>query len=353
MAKLTVSASQRFVEGFDNHPIFIGVDVHKRSYSVAILRPDGLIHDWTTPADPAQLANLIASLPARIGAVAHESGPTGFGFARMLQALGVPVIVAAPSRIPRPVAATNKTDSLDCRKLAEYAATGLLRPIAIPSEQEEAARALVRRRHQTTDGLRKVKQRIRGLLLVTGVDEPSGIDHWGKATLDALRKITMKPEATEVLHSLLRELEFLSEEQQRLDERIKEHCRRRGEEGRIQALKAIPGVGPVVAHSFAAEIFNPHRFQRQEEVTAYLGLAPVVRQSGEKQGKGRLRPVGQKRLRSLLIEAAWIWKQKDEEARAFYNRILGRCGVPQKAIAALARKLAVLLWRRSLAATAA
>lgn len=170
MAKLTVSASHRFVEGFDNHPVFIGIDVHKRSYSVAILRPDGLLYDWTTPADPKQLGSLIASLPARIGAVTYESGPTGFGLARTLQALGVPVIVAAPSRIPRPVAVTNKTDSLDCRKLAEYAATGLLRPIAIPTEQEEAARALVRRRHQITDSMRKVKQRIRGLLLVTGID---------------------------------------------------------------------------------------------------------------------------------------------------------------------------------------
>ncbi|NDV17800.1 transposase, partial [Pseudodesulfovibrio sp. JC047] len=65
-------------------------------------------------------------------------------------------------------------------------------------------------------------------------------------------------------------------------------------------------------------------------------------------GKGRLRPVGQRRLRSLLIEAAWIWKQKDEWARGFYNRIYSQSGVAQKAIAALARKLAALLWKLSL-----
>jgi transposase len=108
-----------------------------------------------------------------------------------------------------------------------------------------------------------------------------------------------------------------------------------------------------VAHSFAAGILNPQRFQRQQELAACLGLVQVIRQSGEKQGKGRLRSVGQKRLRNLLIEAAWIWKRKDEEARVFYNRILGGCGGPQKTIAALARKLAVLLWQRSLAAIAA
>jgi transposase len=83
-----------------------------------------------------------------------------------------PLSVATPSHIPRPVAATNKTDSLDCCKLAEYAAVGLLRAIAIPSEPKGATRVLVQRRHQVADSIHKVKRRIRGLLLVTGTDGP-------------------------------------------------------------------------------------------------------------------------------------------------------------------------------------
>lgn len=108
-----------------------------------------------------------------------------------------------------------------------------------------------------------------------------------------------------------------------------------------------------MATTFAAEMFRPGRFNRSEEVTAYLGLAPVVRQSGLSKGTARLRPVGQRRLRSLLVEAAWMWKQRDEWASNFYNRILSRHGVPQKAIAALARKLAALLWKLSLPAATA
>ncbi|GKT30606.1 Transposase, IS116/IS110/IS902 like protein, partial [Aduncisulcus paluster] len=90
-----------------------------------------------------------------------------------------------------------------------------------------------------------------------------------------------------------------------------------------------------------------------KEVTAYLGLAPVIRQSGGSKGKATLRPVGQRRLRSLLVEAAWMWKRKDKWAQEFYNRILGKHGVPQKAIAALARKLAALLWKLSIPSEAA
>jgi transposase len=93
------------------------------------------------------------------------------------------------------------------------------------------------------------------------------------------------------------------------------------------------------------EIFRPDRFNRPEQVTSYIGLAPVVRHSGNKTPSGRLVPVGQARLRSLLIEAAWMWKTKDPHAQAIYTRLLGKTGIAQKAITAVARRLAIILWR--------
>lgn len=348
MVKLSVSSVHRFVEAFSNESVWIGVDVHKRSYSVALLRPDGMIKDWTCPADVVAFTQLIASLPVHIGAVCYESGPTGVDLARSLEAKDIKVIVAAPSRIPRPVAATNKTDSLDCRKLAELAASGLLKPISISTVAEEGFRALERRRHQLTDSLRRVKQRIRSFLLYLGKPEPQTIDHWGKAAIAELHKLDLAPGAKDVLESLLDELGYLVGAQRKVDQRLRIISREQDEARRIAAMRSVPGVGEVVATSFAAEIYRPERFNRSEEVTAYLGLAPVIRQSGGSKGKATLRPVGQKRLRSLLIEAAWIWKQKDEWARNFYNRIYSRSGVSQKAIAALARKLAALLWKLSL-----
>jgi len=348
MAKLKLSSVHRFVEAFSDEKIWIGVDVHKRSFSVALLRPDGMIKDWTTPANVEALTATVASLPVTIGAVCYESGPTGFGLARALESAGINVIVAAPSRIPRPVSPTNKTDSLDCRKLAELAASRLIRPIAIPSVQEEAFRTLQRRRHQLTDTIRRSKQRIRSLLLALGVAEPSGIDHWSRAALCELKRLALPAGAKDTLESLLDELEYLVSAQKKVDQRLRVISQEQDEARRIAAMRSVPGVGEVVATTFAAEIFRPGRFNRSEEVTAYLGLAPIVRQSGLGKGTARLRPVGQRRLRSLLIEAAWMWKQRDEWARTFYNRILSRHGIPQKAIAALARKLAALLWRLSL-----
>uniref|UniRef100_A0A1S7LHS9 Transposase n=1 Tax=Magnetococcus massalia (strain MO-1) TaxID=451514 RepID=A0A1S7LHS9_MAGMO len=113
------------------------------------------------------------------------------------------------------------------------------------------------------------------------------------------------------------------------------------------------GVGDVTAATFAAELFHSTRFRRGEEVVSYLGLAPMVRESGDKKDRGRLRSVGQKRLRSLLIEAAWVWCQKDPQAKKGYQSIVNRCSIPQKAIVAVARKLALKLWRLSLPPVAA
>jgi len=352
MAKLKVSSAHRFVEAFSGEKIWVGVDVHKKTFSVALLRPDGMIKDWSSPAEVRQLVQTLSSLPSKIGAVCYEAGPTGFGLARSLKSAGIRVIVAAPSRIPRPVSPTNKTDSLDCRKLAEYAASGLVESIAIPTKAEEAFRSLERRRHQLTDSLRKTKQRIRALLLTLGEQEPHGIDHWSKAAISSLKALPLPLGAKDTLQSLIEELEYLANAQRRVEQRLRIVSQEQDEARRIAAMRSVPGVGEVVATTFAAEVFSPGRFNRSEEVTAYLGLAPVVRQSGLSKGTARLRPVGQRRLRSLLIEAAWMWKQRDDWARDFYNRILSRHGIPQKAIAALARKLAALLWKLSLPAAA-
>ena len=138
--------------------------------------------------------------------------------------------------------------------------------------------------------------------------EPAEIDHWGKATVLALETLVLPAGVAETRNCLLDELNFIAATQKKVDLQLEKI-----------ALSSVLGVGKVVTITFASGIFNPKRFQRSKEVTAYLGLATVIRQSGGSKSK-----VGQRRLRSLFIETAWIWKQKDEWTYNFYNRILGK-----------------------------
>ena len=291
--------------------------------------------------EPGVLARQLQELAVPISGVTYEAGPTGFSLSRTLTAAGIRVFVAAASRIPRPVTAGAKTDRLDCLKLAAFVAKGLIKPIAIPTAVEEAQRSLLRRRHDIVDSIRRRKQRIKGFLLFLGQTVPKEVENWAAGASEALRAQS----ARQTIESQLRELAFYQEELQDVAEQLRRLTKQQQHRRTVACLTSVPGVGPVVATTFMLEVFRPERFHQAEEVSSYLGLAPMVRHSGEKSPSGRLVPVGQTKLRSLMFEAAWMWRLRDETARELYTRFLSRMGIAQKAIAALAHKLAIILWR--------
>jgi transposase len=103
----------------------------------------------------------------------------------------------------------------------------------------------------------------------------------------------------------------------------------------------------VTAVTFVAVIDRVARFQSASQVRAYLGLVPRELSSGEKRMRGHLTKVGNSRLRSLLVEAAWgILRHKKSETEALREwtlRIAARRGKRIAAVA-LARKLAGILY---------
>jgi len=348
MAQSLLARINTFLEAFEGQEIHVGVDVHKQSYSVAVRRADGACETWVAPAKPYDFVRTILDFGTPIGSIAYEAGPTGFALARALEDAGLPCIVAAPSKIPRPVSPGSKTDRLDCIKLAEYAAKGMLKCIAIPTRQEEAERSLLRRRFQLVDELKRTKLRIKSLLLSMGVEEPEGLAKWSKQAVLDLSVLQLEPVAKLTLDSHLRQLGWVQSELGEVMKSLRAVAQSDRHKDAVDRIMSIVGVGITVALAFRLELFRPERFNRHEEVTSYLGLAPTVRHSGDRSPRGRLVPVGQKRLRSLLVEAAWLWQGKVPEVKARYNALVSRSGLPQKAIAAMARRLAVVLWRLSL-----
>ena len=347
MAKSTLSRIRNFLEAFEGKEIHVGVDVHKMSYSIAVRRIDGACETWVAPAKPYDFVHSMLELGQPIKRVVYESGPTGFSLCRAVEEAGIDCWVVAPSKIPRAVSQGSKTDRLDCIKLADYAAKEMLKPIAVPSAQEEGERSLIRRRSQIIDKVRSTKHRIKSLLLFVGADEPHGLTQWSQKGVAELAVMQLEPSIKLTLDSHLRELGYLKTELKEIELTLKTIMQQQHEEP-MKRLCSVPGVGPTVATTFLLELYRPERFQRQEEVSSYLGLAPVIRQSGDRSSRGRLVPVGQKRLRSLLVEAAWIWQAKEPKAKEYYNKLFAKNGLAQKTIVALARHLAVLLWKLSL-----
>ena len=145
MKKTTRSARKTKADVFNVTPgdnIVVGFDVHKKTYYAGVRKNLELAATWVMPHDDKAVVKML--LPARdvIQNIVYEAGPTGYGFARELQKAGLPVSVVAPGKTPQAANADNKSDRLDCKKLAEYEEKGLLRYVTIPTAQEDARRAV-------------------------------------------------------------------------------------------------------------------------------------------------------------------------------------------------------------------
>jgi transposase len=325
--------------------VYVGIDVHKVDCHIAIWLNNGIALTFVSPSDNNAIAKMLNKLNPGLKQIVYEAGPTGFSLARTLAAASLPVAVIAPSKTPRPAGQESKSDRLDCRKLAEFAAKELLTEVAIPSEQQEVDRQVSRLRNQLGGKRIRIKQQIKSMLLQHNIKEPSGLARWTKQSIIQLHDMELCPEIRFTMDVMLDQLNYLQTQIKRVDKQLKEIFSKDDHARQMEILQSHPGVGPMTARQFCAEVFSPERFDKSTQITRYVGLCPLVSQSGQKRKDGRLMKAGQIKLRANLVEAAWAWVRVDPDAKETFRRLLSNTGEPNKAIAAMARRLAIHLWK--------
>ncbi len=328
--------------------VWVAADTHKRSYHVAVYSDQrGMLATWVQPARAEVLVRRLEPIAAHVVQVVYEAGPNGFGLARALKSAGFAVLVAAPSRIPSAPGRQNKTDRLDCRKLAVLAAKGMLQAVHVPEEGEEADRQVMRRRGQVVDKLKQAKHQIKSFLLCYGIAEPPGLKNWTQAGVRALREVALADELRWCLEDMLDELEVLQTRLRRINAKVRELSRSPRHREAVAVLTSAPSVGLITAMTWRTEVLAPERFTA-EELASHLGLAPSVYQTGNTRRGGPIIKAGNRRVRAMMVEAAWRWIRIDPWARACYARLVGNTGDSRKAIVGLARRLALRLWAMTL-----
>ncbi len=323
--------------------VFVGLDVHKRDIHAAVRINGG---EPVTTVMPAKAEAVLAYLkPYRPGLkkVVYEAGPTGYSLARALREEQIPVEVIAPGKIPRPAVRESKSDRLDCRKLAEYAEKGLLKPVAVPTPEEEALRQMARVRESFSNQRRHQKQQIKSFLLYHGLPEPPGLSHWSREAVVELRNMPMSDLLRFSLDQLMDMLVMIEARLAEVDAKLAEVLKTLHPK-EVKRLRTHPGVGPVIATSVLAELYQPQRFDNSREIAAYVGLAPRVMQSGQTRKEGPLMRGGRAALRSKLVEGALVWVHHDPFARKKFNKLFRSTGSAKKAIVAMARRMLVNLW---------
>lgn len=344
----TVSKKQKWFNSIrltQDDDLYVGIDAHKKSLHVAFWLNCAPAINFVSTPDSAKLIDMLNKLRPALRMVVYEAGPTGYSLARAIQNANLPVSVVAPSKTPRQAAPDSKTDSLDARKLAEYAAKGLLRHITIPTKHQESHRQLTRLREQLVAKQTRVKLQIKGFLLQHGIDQPQDLSRWSRAAVEYLKNIHLSEPLRYCLDTLIKELFFVAEQIKSAELKIKEAFSEKPLSATCKLLATHPGVGPVIAAQFAAEIFNPKRFTDKTQLAKYVGLAPSIRQSGQTLRDGPILKTGRPQLRCSLIQGAWLWIRKDRDAYKTFCRLVQNTGHKNKAITAMARKLAIHLWK--------
>ena len=203
----------------------------------------------------------------------------------------------------------------------------------VPSEEVREARALVRGRQTLVENRTKYANKVHGLLS----NYPLSVE--GR---EFLRELSIPTPWDELLDSYLDLIESLTEEIQKLEETIEQ---RAGSLKETQLLMSIPGVSYFTALAIYAEVGDIRRFDRDKEVVSYVGLNPVIRESGDSRIEGSISKRGSGRVRWLLVQAAntAVHTCNDEYLSRFYDRLASRKN-SQKAIVATARKMLVSIY---------
>lgn len=321
---------------------FAGLDVSMEETHLCVVDQDGsVVFEATAKSHPAAIVQELGNAPA-CRRVVFETGRMAPTLHHGLAALGVPVICIESRQAAQALKtlATHKTDRNDARGLAQLARTGFFKPVHVKSLPAHAVRSLISARKKLVGQRVMLENQIRGLAVVFGVRLPRGLSRgFVEAALRAGEGVEGLSSATrglvEARAAVLAAVASIDLDLKRMA-RASEPCRR---------LMAIPGVGPLTALSFAAAIDEPARFRRSRDVGAYLGLVPRRWQSGEIDYVGSISKCGDRRLRTLLYEAANVMLTRFKGAsklRDWALALAARSNM-RKARVALARRLAVIM----------
>ena len=143
--------------------------------------------------------------------------------------------------------------------------------------------------------------------------------------------------------SIAQHLEEIEELEQRITPIDRELAPIARADERARLLATIPGIGPLISLTFAAEIGEVSRFASPAKLVGYAGLAPRVSQSGERSATGRLSKAGSRTLRWAAVEAANQAWRPTNPFHAHYRRIAAKHGT-NPAKSAVARKLLITSW---------
>lgn len=329
---------------FSNQIIFVGIDVHKKSWTITIHIAGVQIKTFSINPNPKELSKYLRNnYPGGIYRSVYEAGFCGYWIDRQLQELGIKNIIVNPGDVPTSnKEKSRKTDNIDSRKLARELSGDYLTGIYIPTEEQEARRVLSRLRIQITKDQTRMKNKIKSLLSFLGICLPENIElkHWSGKFISYLHNINFKHEALkQTLEQQLKQLTGLRGQLTDVLKLLRKTVKENEEmQKTISHLITVPGIGFITAVTLYTEIMDINRFSSLDQLSSYVGLAPSTHSSGEKERVLGLSQRQNVHLRNILIESAWVASRRDPAMTMRFGNLTKRMK-KQDAIIRIAKKL--------------
>jgi transposase len=328
---------------FTGQPIYIGLDVHKKSWSVSIFTQHCEHKTFTQPPEVDKLAYYLGrNFPGAQYYSVYEAGFSGFWIHDQLRAKGIDCIVVNPADVPtRDKERTKKRDPVDCRKLARSLRSGEIEGIYVPSRGKLEDRSLIRTRQSMVRKQTRCKNQIKAILFFYGVviPEEREMGHWSRRFIQWIERIRMERTSGDIaLKAHLEELSHLRQLIASLNRAILRLARTKEYRSLVRLLKSVPGISTLTAMILLSELGEVTRFPSLDELSCYVGLIPDTQESGEKEYVGGMTQRRHSQLRWLLIEASWVAVRKDPALLMAFQEYCKRMR-KTKAIVKIARKL--------------
>ncbi len=328
---------------FANHHIYVGIDVHYKSWVVSI-HTEKIFHDtFTQDPKPQILINYLKrNFPGGIYHCVYEAGFSGFWIHDQLKESGVDCIVINPADVPT----TNKerdrkTDKVDSLKLSRSLRNGQLESIYVHPKENYEDRMITRARESLVKDQTRIKNRIKGLMKFFGIEisEEQVKSHWSKRFIEILENIkTINSGAKVSLNRYLDQLKYQRKLISDITKDIRKLSLTEKYKEEVKYLTSIPGISILSAMILLTEIGDINRFNKLDKFLSYIGLIPSEHSSGEKENKNYMTRRGNSLLRKIIVESSWTAVRKDPGLLMSFNNICKR-KTKSRAIITIARKL--------------
>jgi len=351
---------------------YIGMDVHKDSVQMAVYTEKG-----EEPVYERRLNNETGLLIKEVSRysregkteVAYEAGCLGYVIQRAMEKAGIPCHVLPANKVAKKREDRIKTDKRDARLIGREIRSQNIRPIAVPTSADEAARDLMRCREDINEELKRAKQRLLKFLLRHGYCYTERTN-WTVRHWKWMGQITFAHDHERLVYEEYRsQIQALLERLGRMDRQVVEAAESGRYREAVSRLRAFKGIDYIIALAVVCEIGDFRRFASAKAFMSYLGFVPSENSSGGKRKQGGITKAGNGHLRKLLIEGAWhytkgarVGKRLEQRRsgcpasvidiadRALhrlhkkYIRLLFNGKHKNKAVTAVARELAGFIW---------